>query len=71
MHEYDLIEKCSGRKVLGLRSRTKIDISIMYVDEIRDGAAAIYRLIQVDRDVADKYELRYAGYRKERPGWCE
>lgn len=69
MHQYELVERNSGRQICIVRSRTRIEQSV-YPQTIKDAAMAIEYLRLTDKDVAEKYELRYLGEGKNRPaGW--
>ena len=68
-HQYELVERNSGRQVCIVSSRTRIE-GHLFPGVIYDAVMAIEYLRLTDKDVAEKYELRHIGTIVERkPGW--
>lgn len=70
MHHYGLIDKKRSNKICIVCSRDRIE-SAIYPQVIKDAALAVEYLRLTDKDIAERYELRYLGEDKNRPaGWA-
>ncbi|MBI2076603.1 MAG: hypothetical protein HYT72_05145 [Candidatus Aenigmarchaeota archaeon] len=69
MHQYELIDKESNRRLCVVLSTNTIE-SATYPQVIKDAALAIEYLRLIDGEIASKYELKYLGeFREPKAGW--
>ena len=69
MHQYELVERRSGKRIILMCSSTGIEHPA-YPQVIKDVALAIEYLRLTDTEIAERYELRYIGeFGERKAGW--